>query len=252
MLVYEFVSNGTLFQLIHEKRHTVPISLDLRLKVASESAGALAYLHSAASPPILHGDVKPSNILLDDNYTAKVSDFGASMLVPMDETQCATLVQGTCGYLDPEILQTYHLTDKSDVYSFGVVLIELLTGKKALFFERSEDEKSLASTFIFAMKENQLLKLLGSQIKNEEDMEVIQEVAELANQCLNVRGQERPSMNEVAEQLDRLRKFKLHPWVQHPEEIERLIGESSNYHETNITRHYTLEKKTVLDIESGR
>nr|XP_029123244.1 wall-associated receptor kinase 2-like [Elaeis guineensis] len=252
MLVYEFVSNGTLFQLIHEKSHRVPISLDLHLKVASESAGALAYLHSSASPPIIHGDVKPSNILLDDNYTAKVSDFGASMLVPMDETQCATLVQGTCGYLDPEVLQTYHLTDKSDVYSFGVVLLELLTGKKALYFEGSEDEKSLASTFISAMKENQLLQLLDSQIKNEEDMDVIQEVAELANQCLNFRGQERPSMDEVAEKLDRLRKFKLHPWVQHPEEIERLLEESLNYHETDTTRHYSLEKKAALDIESGR
>nr|XP_019709228.2 wall-associated receptor kinase 5-like [Elaeis guineensis] len=252
MLVYEFVSNGTLFQLIHEKSHRVPISLDLRLKVASESAGALAYLHSSASPPIIHGDVKPSNILLDDNYTAKVSDFGASMLVPMDETQCATLVQGTCGYLDPEVLQTYHLTDKSDVYSFGVVLLELLTGKKALYFEGSKDEKSLASTFISAMKENQLLQLLDGQIKNEEDMDVIQAVAELANQCLNFRGQERPSMDEVAEKLDRLRKFKLHPWVQHPEEIERLLEESSNYRETDTTRHYSLEKIAALDIESGR
>ncbi|XP_073101473.1 putative wall-associated receptor kinase-like 16 [Elaeis guineensis] len=189
MLVYEFVSNGTLFQLIHEKSHTAPISLDLRLKVASESAGALAYLHSSASPPIIHGDVKPSNILLDENYTAK----------------------------------TYHLTDKSDVYSFGVVLLELLTGKKALYFEGSEDEKSLASTFISPMKKNQLLQFLDGQIKNEEDMDVIQEVAELANQCLN-----------------------------HPEEIERLLEESSNYHETDTTRHYSLEKIAALDTESGR
>ncbi|CAL9779373.1 unnamed protein product [Musa acuminata subsp. burmannicoides] len=91
MLVYEFVSNGTLFQLIHDNNRASPFSLATRLRIAHESAEALAYLHSSASPPIIHGDVKSSNILLDENYTAKVSDFGASKLVPKDEDQFATL-----------------------------------------------------------------------------------------------------------------------------------------------------------------
>uniref|UniRef100_A0A804KLJ4 Protein kinase domain-containing protein n=1 Tax=Musa acuminata subsp. malaccensis TaxID=214687 RepID=A0A804KLJ4_MUSAM len=105
---------------------------------------------------------------------AKVSDFGASKLVPKDEDQFATLVQGTCGYLDPEYLQTCQLTDKSDVYSFGVVLLELLTGKKALYFEGSEEERSLASNFLSAMKENRLLEMLDDQVKklNEEDRKI--------------------------------------------------------------------------------
>nr|XP_009411366.1 PREDICTED: putative wall-associated receptor kinase-like 16 [Musa acuminata subsp. malaccensis] len=257
MLVYEFVSNGTLFQLIHDNNSASPFSLATRLRIAHESAEALAYLHSSASPPIIHGDVKSSNILLDENYTAKVSDFGASKLVPKDEDQFATLVQGTCGYLDPEYLQTCQLTEKSDVYSFGVVLLELMTRKKPIYFEASEEERSLASSFILASKENRLMEILDDQVRNEGDTELIQEMTSLAKQCLNFRGEERPTMKQVAEELDRLRKFK-HPWVpQNTEEIESLLSQPSVDHETyyhgiETTTSYNPEKRLALDIEYGR
>jgi serine/threonine protein kinase len=146
MLVYEFVSNGTLYHYIHGKDLNADITFDTtRLRIAAESAEALAYMHSSASPPILHGDVKTANILLDGKLTAKVSDFGTSKLAPTDEAEMATLVQGTCGYLDPEYLITCQLTDTSDVYSFGVVLLELLTRKKALYFEGPDENRSLVS-----------------------------------------------------------------------------------------------------------
>ena len=149
LLVYEFIPNGTLFEHIHHESKVSTISWETCLRIAAETAEALSYLHSTASPPIIHRDVKSSNILLDSNYTAKVSDFGASKLVPLDHTQIATLVQGTLGYLDLEYMQTSQLTEKSDVYSFGVVLIELLTGEKALSFDRPERERSLTSYFLF-------------------------------------------------------------------------------------------------------
>ncbi|XP_072955613.1 putative wall-associated receptor kinase-like 16 [Typha angustifolia] len=254
MLVYEFVPNGTLFQLIHDKTSISHTSLQTRLRIAHESAKALDYLHSSASPPIIHGDVKPSNILLDENYVAKVSDFGASMLAPMDEIQFVTLVQGTCGYLDPEYVQTSMLTDKSDVYSFGVVLLELITGRKAFCFTAPDEERSLSSNFMSAMKEDRLQGLLDDQLTNEEELQLIKEVAELAKACLSIRGEERPTMKEVVDELDRLRKLKHHhPWVSHnPEEMESLLSESSNYHETETTGYYSLEKKAALSIESGR
>jgi len=206
MLVYEFIPNGTLFQFIHGSNgcHNIPFST--RLHIALESAAALAYLHSWASPPILHGDVKSSNILLDENYAAKVSDFGASILAPTDESQFVTLVQGTCGYLDPEYMQTCQLTDKSDVYSFEVVLLELLTGKKALNLEGPENERSLSLRFLCAMKEGRLMDIIDDCIKNENDMGLFEEAAELASQCLEMVGERRPAMRDVAEKLDRLNK----------------------------------------------
>ena len=128
------------------------IPLDIRLQIAAESAEALSYMHSSASPPTLHGDVKMANILLDDKLSAKVSDFGASKLPPTDEIEIATWVQGTCEYLDPEYLMTRQLTDKSDVYSFGVIVLELLTRKKVLYLDGPEEDRSLVSCFTTAVK----------------------------------------------------------------------------------------------------
>ncbi len=145
MLVYEFVPNGTLFELIHGKNQGLQISFSTLLRIAHEAAEGLHFLHSYASPPILHGDVKTANILLDENYMAKVTDFGASILAPSDKEQFVTMVQGTCGYLDPEYMQTCQLTDKSDVYSFGVILLEILTGQVKLKLEGPAIQRSLSS-----------------------------------------------------------------------------------------------------------
>ncbi|KAL6655397.1 hypothetical protein ACP70R_006223 [Stipagrostis hirtigluma subsp. patula] len=253
MLVYEFIPNGTLFHLIHGN-HSRHISLATRLRIAYESAEALDYLHSCASPPILHGDVKSTNILLDADYTAKVSDFGASILAPNDESQFVTLVQGTCGYLDPEYMQTCQLTDKSDVYSFGVVLLELLTRKKAFNLQGPEDEKSLTMRFLSAMKENKVGDIVDDQIKNNENVEFLEEIAELARQCLEMCGVNRPSMKEVADKLDRLRKVMQHPWAdENPEELDSLLGESSMVNSGVIsTGNFSITKKVALGLESGR
>ncbi|KAF8698101.1 hypothetical protein HU200_035615 [Digitaria exilis] len=256
MLVYEFIPNGTLFQFIHGDycRH-VPLST--RLRVALESALALAYLHSWASPPILHGDVKSSNILLDENYEAKVSDFGASILAPADKSQFMTLVQGTCGYLDPEYMQTCQLTDKSDVYSFGVVLLELLTGKMAFNLEGPENERSLSIRFLSAMKVGKLMDVIDDRIKSDSDVWLLEEVAELARQCLDMVGERRPAMRDVADKLDRLSKIMQHPWVppkHEPEEMESLLGELPVASlEMISTLNFSMEKRIVQGLmESGR
>ncbi|XP_078166904.1 wall-associated receptor kinase 3-like isoform X2 [Carex rostrata] len=253
MLVYEFISCGTLFHHIHDQKHRSSVTLETRLRIAHESAEAIAYLHYSASPPIFHGDIKSSNILLDENYIAKVSDFGASILAPTDESQFVTLVQGTCGYLDPEYLQSCQLTDKSDVYSFGVVLLELLTSKPVIDFEASEEGKNLSSRFLSAMKENKVGDLLDVQIKREEDEEIIYRVAELAKDCLNVKGGDRPTMKEVAEELDRIRKLKNHPWENtNYEETENLLGESSIRMEMENTGNFSIERNVVESIALGR
>ncbi|KAA8517765.1 hypothetical protein F0562_015230 [Nyssa sinensis] len=239
LLVYEYVSNGTLYEHIHHKGGMSWLSCENRLRIASEAAGTLSYLHSAASKPIIHRDVKSPNILLDENYTAKVSDFGASRLVPMDQTQVTTLVQGTLGYLDPEYFHTSQLTDKSDVYSFGVVLAELLTGKKPLCMERSQEERNLATYFITAMKENRLFQILDPRVVKEGTLEQLQKVAELVKKCLNMTGEERPTMKEVAMELEGLRKSTNHPWVheQNCEENVSLMTEASDLYTLSINHN---------------
>ncbi|KAF8690123.1 hypothetical protein HU200_041362 [Digitaria exilis] len=255
MLVYEYVPNGTLFHLIHgnHRRH---ISLDTRVRVAHESAEALTYLHSCASPPIVHGDVKSSNILLNGEFTAKVSDFGASILAPNDESQFVTLIQGTCGYLDPEYMQTCQLTDKSDVYSFGVVLLELLTRRRSFNLKGPEHEKSLSMVFLEAMKENKLEDIIDDGIKKDENLEFLDEIAELAKQCLEMCGADRPSMKEVADKLGSLRKVLQHPWAddKDTEVFDSLLGASSSVNSGVIlsTGNSSITKKASMGLESGR
>jgi len=255
MLVYEYVANGTLHDYIHDKSSKNSIPLSTRLKIAEESATALTYLHSAASPPILHRDVKSSNILLDENYSAKVSDFGASILAAVDKTQLMTVVQGTYGYLDPEYMQTYVFTEKSDVYSFGVVLLELITKKEANYVEGSE-QKNLASIFVSLMKQGRAGELFDDQLMSEGQGKVLQEIAELVKECLSIKGEERPTMKEVMEELQRLVKLtQPRSWGQHnhhPEEQESLLGESLSCNDAHTSGCYSLGNSSVLNIEGGR
>ncbi|PIN12489.1 Serine/threonine protein kinase [Handroanthus impetiginosus] len=242
LLVYEFINNGTLFEHIHNKTKACLFSWEMRLKIATETANVLAYLHSAASTPIIHRDVKSANILLDQTLTAKVSDFGASRLVPLDQTQLFTLVHGTWGYLDPEYMQTNQLTEKSDVYSFGAVLVELLTGKKVLSFDRPEEERGLVNLFLSVMKEDRLFEILEENVTREGNKKQLMKVAMVAKSCLHVKGNERPSMKEVATELEGLMLREKHPWVPtgHDEEAKGFLldGEFSgaiNVGEDNST-----------------
>ncbi|XP_062192921.1 putative wall-associated receptor kinase-like 16 [Phragmites australis] len=256
MLVYPFIPNGTLHQLIHGGHLGSRISFATRMKIAHETAEALAYLHSWASPPIIHGDVKSPNILIDEDYTAKVSDFGASTLAPTDEAQFVTFVQGTYSYLDPEYMQTSKLTSKSDVYSFGVVLLELLTCRKAMNLHALEEETNLSSHFLLAVSENRLDEILDAQIKSEQSIELIELVAELAKQCLEMSSEKRPSMREVAEELDRVRKLSKHPWGQETSDEELkalLVGSPSTYSEIELSNGYvSLTDSAYLGIQSPR
>ncbi|KAL9377309.1 hypothetical protein Peur_031429 [Populus x canadensis] len=207
LLVYEFIPNGTLFQFLHDRNEEFPLTWEMRLRIAAEVAGALFYLHSAASLPIFHRDIKSTNILLDEKYRAKVADFGTSRSVSIDQTHVTTLVQGTFGYLDPEYFQSSQFTDKSDVYSFGVVLVELLTGQKPISFTRTEEQgRSLATYFIMAMESNCLFDILDPQVVKQGEREEVLMVASLARSCLRLNGKERPTMKEVTMVLERIKK----------------------------------------------
>ncbi|XP_038698297.1 wall-associated receptor kinase-like 1 [Tripterygium wilfordii] len=206
LLVYEFIPNGTLFPVLHHQiEEEFLLTWEMRLRIAVEVASALSYLHSSASIPIYHRDIKSSNILLDDKYRAKISDFGTSRSVAVDQTHLTTQVLGTFGYLDPEYFQSSQFTDKSDVYSFGVVLIELLTGKKPISSFQSEDERSLTTHFLFLMDENRLFQIIDARVAKESRKEDIMVMANLARRCLNLNGKKRPTMREVTIELEGIR-----------------------------------------------
>lgn len=208
LLVYEFIPNGNLFEYIHDQKEEFEFSWEMRLRIATEVAGALSYLHSAASVPIYHRDIKSTNILLDEKFKAKVSDFGTSRSIAIDQTHLTTHVQGTFGYLDPEYFQSSQFTAKSDVYSFGVVLAELLSGQKPISYEMSEERRSLAIHFILLMEENRILDILDERLVEQDREEQVIAVANLARKCLNLNGRNRPTMREVAIELEQIRLSK--------------------------------------------
>ncbi|KAJ1276966.1 hypothetical protein BS78_05G257500, partial [Paspalum vaginatum] len=217
MLVYEFVQNGNLNQLLHGRPRR-RVSLPTWLRIAAESAEALAHLHTHPVHPVLHGDVKPENIVLADGWIAKVSDFGCSTI--KDNVQ--VVPKGTLAYLDPEFLHSFQLTDKGDVYSFGVVLVELLTRKKPR--STSKEEKNMAWIFQESMRQGTLHELLDKDtvLEEESSMVVIQQVAELASRCLAVPSATRPSMSQVAQQLRQLKDQVVE--VECPQEVEHDLG----------------------------
>ncbi|KAE8694898.1 putative wall-associated receptor kinase-like 11 [Hibiscus syriacus] len=201
LLVYEFIPNGTLYDLIHYQNEEFPLTWELRLRIAIEIANALFYLHSAANVPIYHRDIKSSNILLDDKYRVKVSDFGTSRSFAIEQTHLTTRVQGTFGYMDPEYFRSSQFTEKSDVYSFRVVLVELLTGQKPIL-EQKEEVRSLVSCFLLSLQENSFFDILDSRVLNDGPEKEIIAVAKLANRCLNLDGKKRPTMKQVAMELE--------------------------------------------------
>ncbi|XP_020869364.1 wall-associated receptor kinase 5 [Arabidopsis lyrata subsp. lyrata] len=260
LLVYEFIASGTLYDHLHGSMFDSSLTWEHRLRIAIEIAGTLAYLHSSASIPIIHRDVKTANILLDENLTAKVADFGASRLIPMDKEELATMVQGTLGYLDPEYYNTGLLNEKSDVYSFGVVLMELLSGQKALCFERPQTSKHLVSYFASATKENRLHEIIYCHVMKEDNQRAMQKAARIAVECTRLTGEERPGMKEVAAELEALRVTKTkHKWSddQYPKamDTEHLVGiqNLSAQGETSSSIGYdSIRKVAILDIEAGR
>ncbi|KAF7842370.1 wall-associated receptor kinase-like 10 [Senna tora] len=207
LLVYEFIPNGNLYEYLHDQNEELPMTWEMRLRIAIEVAGALFYLHSVASQPIYHRDIKPTNILLDEKYRAKVADFGTSRMVSIENTHLTTLVQGTFGYLDPEYFHTSQFTEKSDVYSFGVVLVELLTGEKPISSGRPEEAKSLASYFTMCMEEGRVFDVVDRRIMVEGGKEDILQVAKLAERCLELNGRKRPTMKEVTMELEGIQKL---------------------------------------------
>ncbi|CAN6248319.1 unnamed protein product [Urochloa humidicola] len=253
LLVYEFISNGTLSYHLHGQTEN-PLPWNDRLRIALETARAIAYLHSAASISVFHRDIKSANILLTDTLTTKVSDFGASRSISIDETEICTAIQGTHGYLDPEYYYTSRLTEKSDVYSFGVILAELLTRIKPVFSSHSSEGTSLASHFVSLIRDNRLTEILDLQIVEEGGTKHAEGVARLAEVCLSIKGEDRPTMRQVEITLEGMQRSKLHissdfTRVSQNVKIDQSYSTSKK---CEGTRQYSMEKEFIQSSEIPR
>ncbi|KAF8659792.1 hypothetical protein HU200_058257 [Digitaria exilis] len=201
ILVYEYVSNGSLDKILHG-RNRMPLDLDLRLQIAAQSAKGLAYMHSEITTPILHGDVKPANILLDEDFVPKISDFGTSRMITIEENYTSTII-GNWGYMDPEYVQTGLYTSKSDVYSFGVVLLELITRKKVL----DPDINNLLGNFYDTCTTKKgVIELVDPEISAQGTIGIFHSLAEIIVQCISLDVDLRPEMVDVAQRLQLLLK----------------------------------------------
>ncbi|XP_051146152.1 probable serine/threonine-protein kinase PBL28 isoform X1 [Andrographis paniculata] len=204
-LVYEYMHKGNLQDHLNGIGE-VKMDWPLRLKVALGAARGLAYLHSSSDVgiPIVHRDFKSTNILLDDNYDAKISDFGLAKIMPEGQETCVTgTVLGTFGYFDPEYTLTGKLTLQSDVYAFGVVLLELLTGRRAVDLNQGPSDQNLVLQVKNILNEKKKLKrVIDPELRRSSyTMESIAMFANLASRCVRTDSQERPSMIECVKEL---------------------------------------------------
>eukprot|EP00246_Nothoceros_aenigmaticus_P003648 TRINITY_DN14826_c0_g1_i1.p1 TRINITY_DN14826_c0_g1~~TRINITY_DN14826_c0_g1_i1.p1 ORF type:complete len:756 (+),score=85.64 TRINITY_DN14826_c0_g1_i1:320-2587(+) len=207
ILVYEFMKNGNLHDCLSATLHGATLNWHKRLEIASQIASGLHYLHNESSPRIIHRDVKPSNILLDGNLVARLSDFGISKLSPESGTHVSTRPAGTVGYLDPDYYMRRQLTTASDVYSFGVVLLELVTGQKAVDKTRGSEEPNLAKWVHRRLKADGVQAVIDPLLKVRDYPEAAYEkLAWLALDCSAQERDSRPSITVVLRTLEEMMK----------------------------------------------
>ncbi|KAI3788906.1 hypothetical protein L2E82_01687 [Cichorium intybus] len=204
ILVYEYMLHGTLEDHIHKLQ--TPLSWVQRLKICIGVARGLDYLHTGTGIKhgVIHRDVKSSNILLDESWAAKISDFGLSKLGPINQpsTYVNTFVKGTFGYLDPDYYATGRLTRKSDVYAFGVVLFEVLSGKRAVDRSLDEEHWGLVNWAQESIKEGRLKQIVDFTIRVGVMPRCLKQFARLADRCLHSNPKQRPTMAEVVACLE--------------------------------------------------
>ncbi|KAI5575994.1 hypothetical protein POPTR_009G020700v4 [Populus trichocarpa] len=221
LLVYEFMPKGSLEQHLFRKG-VQPITWTMRMNIAIDVARGLSFLHGLDAN-VIYRDLKASNVLLDSDYNAKLSDFGLARDGPTgDNTHVSTKVLGTRGYAAPEYVATGHLTPKSDVYSYGVVLLELLSGRRAMDEERGgfDDETLVDWAKPFLIDSRRVLRIMDTRLGGQYPKKAAQAAAALALQCLHTDPKNRPPMIDVLTTLEKLITSKDIPRTARPVKLD--------------------------------
>ncbi|XP_021817139.1 receptor-like protein kinase FERONIA, partial [Prunus avium] len=203
VLVYDYMSYGTLASHLYHTDNPL-LSWDQRLQICIDAAKGLRYLHSEAKGTIIHRDVKSTNILLNEKWVAKISDFGLSKMstISTSKTHISTKLKGSFGYLDPEYYKRQRVTEKSDVYSFGVVLCEVLCARPAVMHNEEPRQMNLAKWAKSCHRDGELDQIIDPSIRGEIEIQCLNKFVEIAMSCMNDNGIERPSMNDIVKGLE--------------------------------------------------
>ncbi|KAL8149788.1 hypothetical protein AgCh_006701 [Apium graveolens] len=198
-IIYEYMANGDLERYLAGRTSYV-LSWEQRIWIAIDAAEGFEYLHHGCKRPIIHRDVKSTNILLTENFQGKLSDFGLSRVIPFEAaSHITTEVAGTPGYLDPEYYRSNRLTEKSDVYSFGIVLLEIITGRPAVGTDY--DREHIVQWVRSRIKEGDAKVIVDSRIRDNVDVNSVWKAVEIALLCVTIASDKRPPMNIVVTQL---------------------------------------------------
>ncbi|KAL1221653.1 putative LRR receptor-like serine/threonine-protein kinase [Cardamine amara subsp. amara] len=199
-LLYEYAPNGDLRQHLSGERGGSPLKWSSRLKIVVETAQGLEYLHTGCQPPMVHRDVKTTNILLDEHFQAKLADFGLSRSFSIGgETHVSTAVAGTPGYLDPEYYRTNRLNEKSDVYSFGIVLLEIITSRPVI--QQTREKPHIAAWVGYMLTKGDIENIVDPRLNRDYDPTSLWKVLEIAMSCVNPTSDKRPNMSQVTNKL---------------------------------------------------
>lgn len=199
LLIYDFLPGGSLDEALHERSEL--LDWDARLNIIMGAAKGLAYLHHDCSPRIIHRDIKSSNILLDGNLEARVSDFGLAKLLEDEESHITTIVAGTFGYLAPEYMQSGRATEKTDVYSFGVLVLEIMSGKRPTDSSFIEKGLNIVGWLNFLVVENRQREIKDPDCEGVQS-ESLDALLSVAIQCVSSIPEDRPTMHRVVQVLE--------------------------------------------------
>ncbi|KAE9585958.1 hypothetical protein Lal_00010183 [Lupinus albus] len=250
LLVYEYMAHGSLHQYLHGQNKELKEQLDWirRVTIAVQAARGIEYLHGYACPPVIHRDIKSSNILIDEEHNARVADFGLSLLGPADSSSpLAELPAGTLGYLDPEYYRLHYLTTKSDVYSFGVLLLEILSGRKAI--DMQYEEGNIVEWAVPLIKSGDIPAILDPILKPPPDIEALKRVANVACKSVRMRGKDRPSMGKVTTALERaLAQLMGSPCIDQPILPTEVVLGSNRLHKKPSQRSSNRSANSETDV----